>query len=580
MSVAQVKKALYDFSVHKTGSAIVLKGEWGTGKTFLWNQVIKANRTAFVQPSYSYVSLFGVNSLTDLKISIFENTVPCVKANDVTSKDSIIANLVKLDFSDAMAAARKGLGYTKEAKIPFAGSIAGVVESIQYSMISQTLVCIDDFERRGASLTARDVLGLISNMIEEKKCSVILILNDGSLQKDDEFFTFSEKVFDYEVNYAPTLDEAASIVFDYEDPYYFKVVENSKKLKINNIRLLRKVKYFSDLIRPFVDGKPNEILDAATMLVPLAIYAKYSGSEKSVDIDDLENYKGGFSLHPAEQKDLTPEQKVAEEKKLAKQAFLHGYGYGEADEFTFEIVKLVKNGYADSDSLSPLIDSISVTVAKNRLRQKIISAWHTFHHDITISDEALLLIFETAVRDSGDITSPYEIDGVLEIFIAAGFEERGKTLVDDYFEVIRKSRPITHRREMYKLPQNSYVVQRLDEYFGESNKIWTLAELVEQFHGRPVTGEVLELLSDFTDDEFYDYFKSLSPLKFVSYAESLLFLGSRTGLPASVDYYKIVFIRAFTALLRIHDESPLMALRMNKFMEYRQMYDEKLSVNH
>lgn len=32
MSSAQVEKALIDFAVHKKGTAIVLKGEWGTGK--------------------------------------------------------------------------------------------------------------------------------------------------------------------------------------------------------------------------------------------------------------------------------------------------------------------------------------------------------------------------------------------------------------------------------------------------------------------------------------------------------------------------------------------------------------------
>ncbi|MEO8641959.1 P-loop NTPase fold protein [Pseudomonas sp.] len=577
MSVAQVEKALHDFAVHKTGNAIVLKGEWGTGKTYLWNKVIKDFRTSFARPSYSYVSLFGVNSLADLKRSIFENTVPCGKANDVTSKDSIIDNLVKLDFSDAIAAARKGFGYTKEAKIPFVGSIGGVVDSIQYSMVSQTIVCIDDFERRGASLTARDVLGLVSNLIEAKNCSVVLILNEGSLHKDDEFFTFSEKVFDYEVRYAPTLDEAARVVFNGTDPYDTKIVENVKKLEMNNIRLLRKVKYFANLIKPFVDSKPVEILEESTKLIPLAIYAKYSGADKLVDIDDLETYKGGLALYPPDKKDLTAEQKAVEEKKLVKRTFLHGYGYGEADDFTIEIIKLVKNGYADSNSLTPLIDSISVLVEKNKQRKKISDAWHVFHHDITISDEDLLVMFETAVRESGDVASPYEIDGVLEIFTAAGLEKRGKVLVDEYFEVLGKSRSIAHRREMYKTPQNPYVTEKLEDYFGEVNKIWTLDELVDNFHGKPITGEVLELLSAFAEDQFYHYFKALSPLKFVSYAQTLLALGSRTGLPMSINYYEIVFLKTFVALKRIHDESPLMALRMNKFMEYQQMYDHKIS---
>ncbi|SHM63309.1 P-loop NTPase fold protein [Phytopseudomonas punonensis] len=190
MSVIQVEKALHDFAVRKVGSAIVLKGEWGTGKTYFWNSIIKKHRSNFGRANYSYVSLFGINSLAELKRSIFENTVPSAKANDVTSKNSVIENLKKLDFSDAGGGLRKIFSFGKEAKIPFVGSFSGVIDSVQYSLVAETIICIDDFERRGNSLSARDVLGLVSNLSESKYCSIILILNEGSLDKSDEFFTF------------------------------------------------------------------------------------------------------------------------------------------------------------------------------------------------------------------------------------------------------------------------------------------------------------------------------------------------------------------------------------------------------
>lgn len=577
MSIAQVEKALTDFAVHKTGSAIVLKGEWGTGKTYLWNKAIENHRGSFARKTYSYVSLFGLNSLPDLKRSIFENSVPTEKAGSVTTKESVFENLKKLEFSDATTGLRKMFGYGKEAKIPFVGSFGGVIDSIQYAMVKDTIICIDDFERRGNALSARDVLGLISNLIESKDCSVILILNEGSLQKDDEFFTFSEKVFDYEVKYAPTLDEAASVVFSSTDLYEKKIVENVKKLEMNNIRLLRKVKYFANLIKPFVDGKPNEILEESTKLIPLAIYAKYSGSEKIVNIEDLEKYKGGLSLFSPEKKELSGEQKAIEDKKIAKKSFLNEYGYGEADDFTMAIIKLVKNGYADSSSLIPLIDSIAVTVERNKRRKIISDAWHVFHNDLSLADADLLDLFEKAVIESGDATSPYEIDGVMEIFTAAGLEDRGRSIVDEYFKFLGACRSITHRREMYRLPQNPYVAEKLERYFGDVNKVWSIDELVDNIHRNPITGEILELLSAFTVDQFYAYFKVLGSLKFVSYVQSLLALGSRTGLPNSENYYEIVFLKVFEALKRMHDESPLMALRMNKFMDYQQMYDQKIN---
>lgn len=123
MSVIQVEKALHDFAVKQMGSAIVLKGEWGTGKTHLWNSIIANHKSRFARANYSYVSLFGINSLADLKRSIFENTVPSRKAGDVTTKDSVIDNLKKLDFSDGVGGAEKNSRLRPRSKNSICGKL-------------------------------------------------------------------------------------------------------------------------------------------------------------------------------------------------------------------------------------------------------------------------------------------------------------------------------------------------------------------------------------------------------------------------------------------------------------------------
>lgn len=579
MSVKQVEQALYDFAVKKSGSAIVLKGEWGTGKTFIWNKVIKEHRASFVRGKYSYVSLFGINSLADLKRTIFESTVETVKAGDISSKDTIINNLTNLDFSDAIKAARKGLGITKELKIPFVGSIGGIVDSFQYAMVSETLVCIDDFERRGTSLTARDVLGLVSSLIESKECSVLLILNEGSLQKDDEFFTYSEKVFDYEVRYSPTLDEASSVVFHSADDYDNKIVKNVKKLKMNNIRLLRKVKYFSSLIKSYLNDVPVEIVNEATLLLPLAIYATYAGADKIVGIADLINYSPSSPVSSTKRTEMSDEKKAEYRKTLEIKNFFNAYGYNEADDFTIAIINLVKNGYANSESLKPLIKSIAEAVERNNKRKKISEAWRIYNHDIRKSDEDLLGIFERVIKDSGDIVSPSEIDVIYNIFIVGGCEERGRTLVDCYFDTITEKGIYKRRKDLFKLPNSPYVAEKLESYFHRINEDLSLDELCEMFNTQTFSVEVVDLMSKFNAGQFHAYFKRLNPDKFVDYANGLLALGSRSGLHEPETIYDIVFKNVFIALRRMHDESPLMALRMDKFMAYKPLYDAKTKNN-
>lgn len=129
MSIAQVEAALKRFAVHNDGSAIVLKGEWGTGKTYLWNKVIQNHRISFFRKTYSYVSLFGLNSLPDLKRSIFENSVSIERAVGSTTEES----------GGVTAGLRKVSSLLKEAKIPYVGNVGGVVDSIQYSLVKKLL---------------------------------------------------------------------------------------------------------------------------------------------------------------------------------------------------------------------------------------------------------------------------------------------------------------------------------------------------------------------------------------------------------------------------------------------------------
>lgn len=56
---------------------LCMRGKWGAGKTYTWAHELKeARKSAIVKVTrYSYVSLFGINSLDELKFSIFENIV-------------------------------------------------------------------------------------------------------------------------------------------------------------------------------------------------------------------------------------------------------------------------------------------------------------------------------------------------------------------------------------------------------------------------------------------------------------------------------------------------------------------------
>ena len=50
--------------------AIAITGCWGVGKTFFWNKFRESYK---LKNKYVYVSLFGLESLSDLKTHIYSN---------------------------------------------------------------------------------------------------------------------------------------------------------------------------------------------------------------------------------------------------------------------------------------------------------------------------------------------------------------------------------------------------------------------------------------------------------------------------------------------------------------------------
>jgi len=65
MSVEVIKDQIFHFLSSEEPEVMAIKGEWGVGKTFSWKKFLKdANSENKINlERYSYVSLFGINSL-------------------------------------------------------------------------------------------------------------------------------------------------------------------------------------------------------------------------------------------------------------------------------------------------------------------------------------------------------------------------------------------------------------------------------------------------------------------------------------------------------------------------------------
>lgn len=143
MSVAVIKDQIFRFLSSELPEVMALKGEWGVGKTYCWKKfLVEAKDKNLVSSErYSYVSLFGINSLDAFKYTIFENVVKREIIETEASLDTFKSNAAGIIESFG----RQSVQFFKGA--PFIKSFTPAIETISFLSLSNMLICIDDLER-------------------------------------------------------------------------------------------------------------------------------------------------------------------------------------------------------------------------------------------------------------------------------------------------------------------------------------------------------------------------------------------------------------------------------------------------
>ena len=102
MSVHKISATVDAFIRNRAPDALAIRGRWGTGKTYHWNDALKRAIAdgAIVHDRYSYVSLFGLNSLSDFKQTIFASAVVKDHVASGITVDTLKGNWHRLGFPD------------------------------------------------------------------------------------------------------------------------------------------------------------------------------------------------------------------------------------------------------------------------------------------------------------------------------------------------------------------------------------------------------------------------------------------------------------------------------------------------
>lgn len=428
MSTEIVRAEIARFLRSPLPEVLCISGQWGVGKTFAWQKFLREAEAAgdLAVSRYAYVSLFGLNTLAELRASVVENTI--VAKGPLTSPDAATLHEVL----------RRGERFVRQSR-PMLDVAAGffrmkdagdALYRAAFLTVRDQLVCFDDLERAGKALEIKDVLGLASMLREQRGCKVVLLLNKEKAEGEQgkQFDAQLEKVVDTFLVFEPTSAEAVAIAIDGTDAVAETLRARIQALGVTNMRVIKKIERWARQLEGMLAGFEPALLEQAVATVALAGWS-FLQPDDAPSIEFLKAYNSVTGLFGRKEEPL---------HERSWRTMLANYGYGATDELDREILDGVAVGYFREPAVRKAAAEVQARWKRDRRDNSFSRAWDLYHRDLTVDDEAVLdAMHAGAIENLGDIT-PVNMNAAVRFLRRYGRDEQASELVRLYIEANRE----------------------------------------------------------------------------------------------------------------------------------------------
>ena len=157
-----------------TDYAVMINGEWGSGKTHFWNHKLRQRIENIENPEGKryktiYISLYGINSIEEISKKIFLETNPMISKTLKKFVDDADGNIIPEYVKTGIDIANLYGAMHTNTQMDFAKAFS----------TDDKVLCFDDLER--ANIDIIDILGYINNFVEHDGIKTILICNEKEL---------------------------------------------------------------------------------------------------------------------------------------------------------------------------------------------------------------------------------------------------------------------------------------------------------------------------------------------------------------------------------------------------------------
>ncbi|ACM93292.1 KAP family P-loop domain protein [Nautilia profundicola AmH] len=360
--------------------AVLIKGKWGSGKTFFIKNFIENKKKEI---KFIYVSLFGLSNIDEVSEKIFEAFHPILSSKQMKFFSAVaqgaikfglrvdLENLISLDkvFKQEL---EKYVDIKIDENVLIKNIFSWKKTNKNDEIINKNKIVFvfDDLER--SLIDTKQSLALINDFVEQKDLKVILLCNEEEIEDKKIYNKFKEKVIGKEFE----------ISFDFKEVYFsfIEIVEgeNNKKflkkyhllikdifnkLKINNLRILQQTFVEFELFANNISKKYLDNEEFMKVLI-LHFFAFVMYYKKSNSLEELQKIESGFYKEGEENRSIF-------QKKLnISFGILFGISFWK---------KFLKEGYLNNLELNKYVEN--TVFFKSESKPDWVKLWHYWELD-------------------------------------------------------------------------------------------------------------------------------------------------------------------------------------------------------
>jgi hypothetical protein len=437
--------------------------------------------------------------------------------------------------------------------LPGVSEYAGFGGRALFLLVRDQIVCVDDLERAGSQLGAKEVLGLLSFLKEQRNCKVVLLLNEEALLGENaaDFRSQLEKVADTIVHLDPTPIEAATIGISDKNPRKRKILASCVSIGIVNIRTIKKVERHCDRAIELLADLDERVMDQAIQSIVLFSYCRYQ-PDKAPPLD----FVGTFNIY-----DGLMEGK-GDDPYADARALLGTYNFSGVDSFDRILLEGIQQGGFDEGKVRAEAEALHNKLMLQDKDASFKNAWDLYHNSFDDNADAVMDALASSLRNNVEIVSPSGLDATVRLFKDLGRKAEAAEIVNYYVEH-RQDPAIFWDLGHYSFSEN---VKDTDVVEAFATKLATFPE-----EGGPLeslynigssdgwSGTDTERVSRLSVMDFYDIFKRL---RGADQRRALRGALSFKRVGNADEKMKAVVAKAEAALARIAAESPINARRI------------------